>query len=158
VAVGSWEKAKGVIGISVVLSVIWAGDMAASIPGRIAAIETNQMLLLYRMDQLEKAVVSNSRLSGVTALAPVGSTPSHLQAVQTGAPSGVLTHRGTAEGQAPPLVAIPLPGHPGAPQCVGLGLATCASNECCKSTSRAAARPRIAYGLYQGGYRQSGNY
>lgn len=61
-AVDRWEKAKGIVGVGVLLSVLWAGDMAASIPGRIAAIETNQALLIYRMEQLEKAVLKQASI------------------------------------------------------------------------------------------------
>lgn len=51
-----WQKLNSAVGSCILVAVIWAGNMAASFPGRVDSLEKNQMLLAYRMEQLENAV------------------------------------------------------------------------------------------------------
>lgn len=51
-----WQKYQSVVGSCVLVAVVWAGKMAAAFPDRVDALEKNQLLLAYRMEQLENAV------------------------------------------------------------------------------------------------------
>lgn len=55
------KKPGPIINAGVLVAVIFSGSMVAGVPNRLTTVEGNQLLLMYRMEQLEKAVERSTR-------------------------------------------------------------------------------------------------
>lgn len=55
------KKPGSLINAGVLVAVVFSGSMVAGVPGRLTDVEGNQRLLMWRMEQLEKAIERTAR-------------------------------------------------------------------------------------------------